>query len=97
MRIDCHHRLVCYLPASGTVASRLWPGSSFRHPGLIFPCVARLLIAPGIVFAILARELLRGYVEIAYPVLIYPCLSACFTFALWLVFSSLTRGVSYGF
>ena len=38
----------------------------------------------GILLAVTCRALLQSRVEIAFPVLVYPCLTAFFTFALWL-------------
>jgi hypothetical protein len=52
--------------------------------GSFFPAWL-VCVVVGIVFTILARELLRRYVEVAYPVFVYPCLAACLTFAFWLV------------
>jgi urea transporter len=40
--------------------------------------------AVGIVLAVICRALLQPRVEIAFPVLVYPSLTAIFTFALWL-------------
>jgi hypothetical protein len=40
--------------------------------------------ALGIVLAVICRALLQPRVEIAFPVLVYPSLTAIFTFALWL-------------
>jgi urea transporter len=39
----------------------------------------------GILLAIICRALLQPRVEIAFPVLVYPSLTAVFTFVLWLV------------
>ena len=58
---------------------------SFDILGSFFPAWLVCSVM-AVVLTILARELLRRYVEIAYPVLVYPCLAACFTFVLWLVF-----------
>jgi YtcA-like protein len=51
-------------------------GSFF--PGWLLCLVVAILLT----FA--ARALLNRYVEIVWPVLIYPCLTALFAFALWL-------------
>ena len=40
--------------------------------------------AVGIVLAVICRALLQPRVEIAFPVLVYPSLTAIFTFTLWL-------------
>ena len=37
-----------------------------------------------ILLTVLARELLRRYVEIVWPIVTYPSLTALFAFALWL-------------
>jgi hypothetical protein len=85
MRIDRHHRLVCYV----VLLSILPLAACARAPafdilGSFFPAWL-VCVVVGIVFTILARELLRRYVEVAYPVFVYPCLAACLTFAFWLV------------
>jgi hypothetical protein len=85
MKIGRHHRLVRYifpLPLLSLAACGRAP--AFDLLGSFFPAWL-VCVGLGIVFTILARELLRRYLEIAYPVLVYPCLAACFTFALWLV------------
>lgn len=58
---------------------------SFDLLGSFFPAWL-VCVGIAILFTVLARELLRRYVEIAFPVLVYPSLAACFTFALWLLF-----------
>jgi len=40
--------------------------------------------AVGILLAVICRALLQSRVEIAFPVLVYPSLTAIFTFTLWL-------------
>lgn len=41
----------------------------------------------GILLAVLARwALLRLRIALLYPVAVYPCLAAVFTFAIWLIF-----------
>jgi fructose-specific phosphotransferase system IIC component len=40
--------------------------------------------AVGIVLAVICRALLQSRVEVAFPVLVYPSLTAIFTFTLWL-------------
>ena len=57
---------------------------SFDIMGSFFPAwLACLLMA--ILLTVLSRELLRRYVEIVWPIVVYPSLTAVFTFALWLI------------
>lgn len=61
---------------------------SFDVMGSFFPAWLVCLIF-GIIFAISARWLFqRLNVLIIYPVVVYPCLAALLTFALWLLFFS---------
>jgi hypothetical protein len=85
MRIDRYHRLVrCVVLLPALLLAACGRAPAFDILGSFFPAWL-ICVGLGIVFTILARELLRRYVEIAYPVLVYPCLAACFIFALWLV------------
>ena len=57
---------------------------SFDIMGSFFPAwLVCLVIA--ILLTVLSRELLRRYVEIAWSIVVYPSLTAVFTFALWLM------------
>ena len=56
---------------------------AFDILGSFFPAWL-LCFAVGILLAVLCRALLQSRVEIAFPVLVYPSLTAIFTFALWL-------------
>jgi len=56
---------------------------SFDVLGSFFPAWL-VCFAVGILLAVLCRALLQPRVEIAFPVLVYPSLTAIFTFALWL-------------
>ncbi len=56
---------------------------SFDVLGSFFPAWL-ICFAVGILFAVTCRALLQPHVEIAFPVLVYPSLTAIFTFALWL-------------
>jgi hypothetical protein len=57
---------------------------SFDIMGSFFPAwLVCLVIA--ILLTVLTREVLRQYVEILWPIVVYPSLTAAFTFALWLV------------
>ena len=56
---------------------------SFDILGSFFPAwLACLVVA--IMLTVVSRSLLSRYVEIVWPVLVYPSLAAVFTFALWL-------------
>jgi hypothetical protein len=57
---------------------------SFDILGSFFPAWLLCFIA-AIVLTVLARELLRRYVEIAWPIVTYPSLTALFAFGLWLM------------
>jgi hypothetical protein len=57
---------------------------SFDIMGSFFPAWLVCLVA-AILLTVLTRELLRRYVEIVWPIVVYPSLTAVFTFALWLV------------
>jgi YtcA-like protein len=60
---------------------------SFDILGSFFP--AWLLCAViAVLLTVLSRGLLRRYVELAWPVLVYPSLTALFAFALWLALFS---------
>jgi len=85
MSVQGHHRGMRYgfllAPLLFTACGR---APSFDILGSFFPAWL-VCVAVAIVLTILARELLRRYVEIAFPVFVYPSLTACFTFALWLL------------
>jgi hypothetical protein len=56
---------------------------SFDILGSFFPAWL-VCLAVAILLTVLSRELLRRYVEIVWPIVVYPSLTAFFTFALWL-------------
>jgi urea transporter len=56
---------------------------SFDILGSFFPAWLVCFVV-GILLAVLCRALLQPRVEIAFPVLVYPSLTAIFTLALWL-------------
>ncbi len=56
---------------------------SFDILGSFFPAWLVCLVA-AILLTVVSRALLGRYVEIAWPVLVYPSLTALLTFALWL-------------
>ena len=44
-------------------------------------------MVPGILLSVLVRQwLARRRMKLSYPVLVYPCLTALFTFVTWLIF-----------
>ncbi len=56
---------------------------AFDVLGSFFPAWL-VCFAVAILLAALCRALLQPRVEIAFPILVYPSLTAIFTFALWL-------------
>ena len=78
------------LPWAAACAALMVAGCS-RAPtydimGSLFPAWLLCIVA-GALLALLARWLLlRARISLLYPVLVYPCLGAVFTFAIWLVF-----------
>jgi hypothetical protein len=57
---------------------------SFDILGSFFPAWLLCFIV-AVLLTVLSREFLRRYVEIAWPIVTYPSLTALFAFALWLV------------
>jgi len=57
---------------------------SFDILGSFFPAWLVCLVV-AILLTAVSRSLLSRYTEIAWPVLVYPSLTAVFTFALWIV------------
>lgn len=59
---------------------------TFDVMGSLFPAWL-VCILLGTVLTVLVRWLLlRIHISLLYPVLVYPCLAAVFTFAVWLIF-----------
>ena len=56
---------------------------SFDILGSFFPAWLICLVV-AILLTVVSRALLSRYVEIVWPVLVYPSLTAIFAFALWL-------------
>ena len=56
---------------------------SFDILGSFFPAWLLCFVA-AMLLTVLLRELLRCYVEIVWPIVTYPSLTALFAFALWL-------------
>lgn len=57
---------------------------SFDILGSFFPAWLVCLVV-AILLTVVSRSLLSRYVEIVWPVLVYPSLTALFTFTLWIV------------
>ena len=55
---------------------------SFDVLGSFFPA-GLICFAVGILLAVICRALLQPRLEIAFPILVYPSLTAIFTFAFW--------------
>ena len=58
---------------------------SFDILGSFFPAWLVCFVV-AILLTVLSRELLRRYVEIVWPIVTYPSLTALITLALWLTF-----------
>lgn len=58
---------------------------SFDVLGSFFPA-GLICFAIGSLLAVICRALLQPRVEIAFPILVYPSLTAIITFALWFAF-----------
>lgn len=77
--------------ALGSASVIFMAGGCSRAPtydimGSLFPAWL-LCIFLGIVLTVIARWLLlRARIALLYPVVVYPCLAAVFTFCIWLVF-----------
>ena len=85
MRINAPRRIFRYL----LVLSVLFLTGCGRAPafdivGSFFPAWM-VCFAVATVLTVISRALLNRYVEILWPVLIYPSLAAIFSCALWLV------------
>ena len=57
---------------------------SFDILGSLFPAWLICLVV-AILLTVVSRSLLSRFAEIVWPVLVYPSLTALFTFALWIV------------
>jgi urea transporter len=72
------------LAASGLASCARAPAIDIL--GSFFPAWLVCLI-PGILLTVLVQQLLeRRQMKLSYPVLVYPCLTALFTFVTWLIF-----------
>jgi hypothetical protein len=78
------HRFVRYAFVPGLfLLTGCGRAPSFDIMGSFFPAWLVCLVA-AILLTVLSRELLRRYVEIVWPIVLYPSLTAFFAFALWL-------------
>lgn len=57
---------------------------SFDILGSFFPAWI-ICFAVAILLTVASRAMLSRYVEIAWPALVYPSMTALFTFAMWLI------------
>ena len=73
-----HWFLLAALPLTGCGRA-----PSFDILGSFFPAWL-LCFVVAMLLTVLSRELLRRYVEIVWPIVTYPSLTALFAFALWL-------------
>jgi hypothetical protein len=83
------------MSANGTSRLRYWfllaalpltgcgRAPSFDILGSFFPAWLLCFVA-AMLLTVLSRELFRRYVEIVWPIVTYPSLTAMFAFALWL-------------
>jgi len=71
------------LPLSMVFLNGCGRAPSFDILGSFFPAWL-ICIAVAMALTALSLRVLNRYVEIAWPVAVYPGLTACFTFALWL-------------
>jgi len=76
-------RLRCALPLATVCLTSCGRAPSFDILGSFFPSWLVCLVV-AIVLTAVSRALLSRYVEIVWPVLVYPSLTAIFAFALWL-------------
>ena len=76
-------RLRYGLPLAALSLTGCGRAPSFDILGSFFPAWLVCFIV-AILLTVLSRELLRRYVEIVWPIVTYPSLTAIFAFALWL-------------
>jgi hypothetical protein len=75
---------LCYgLPFATFTLTACGRAPSFDILGSFFPAWLVCFVV-AILLTVLSRELLRRYVEIVWPIVTYPSLTALFAFALWL-------------
>lgn len=76
-------RLRYGLPLAALSLTGCGRAPSFDILGSFFPAWLVCFVV-AILLTVLSRELLRRYVEIVWPIVTYPSLTAIFAFALWL-------------
>jgi len=79
------HRLACGICAPALLLmTGCGRAPSFDILGSFFPAWLVCLVV-AILLTVVSRSLLSRYAEIVWPVLVYPSLTAVFTFVLWIV------------
>ncbi len=85
MRINNPRRLFYYpLVLSALLLTGCGRAPAFDIVGSFFPAWL-VCFAVGTAITVISRAILNRYVEIVWPVLIYPSLTVIFSCALWLV------------
>ena len=80
-RIPC--RLLSLLLPALILSTGCERAPSYDIMGSFFPGWL-ICLAVGILLTAVSRSILSRYVEISWPVVVYPCLTAVFVFVLWL-------------
>jgi hypothetical protein len=83
MSVNRIARLRYGLPVATLSLTSCGRAPSFDILGSFFPAWLICFVV-AILLTVLSRELLRRYVEIVWPIVTYPSLTAFFAFALWL-------------
>jgi hypothetical protein len=85
MKARAYRILACAVGLAPLLLTGCARAPAFDVLGSFFPAWL-VCFAVATLLAVLCRALLEPRVEIAFPVLVYPSLTAIFTFALWLAF-----------
>jgi hypothetical protein len=83
MNVKAYRILRCVAGFAPLLLTGCGRAPAFDVLGTFFPAWL-VCFAVAILLAVLCRALLQPRIEIAFPVLVYPSLTAIFTFALWL-------------
>jgi len=83
MNVQTYRILRCAAGVAPLLLTGCGRAPAFDVLGSFFPAWL-VCFAVAILLAIICRALLQPRVEIAFPILVYPSLTAIFTFALWL-------------
>jgi hypothetical protein len=83
MNVNSLHRLRYWLLVITLSLTGCGRAPSFDILGSFFPAWLVCFVM-AILLTVLSRELLRRYVEIAWPIATYPSLTALYAFGLWL-------------